>query len=876
MSMVRTLPIRVPPAEGEALDSWVEAVAHRLDTYLKDLLPALGILPRRSGVPGSRWDWAVALSDTEAEAIAAATGIEADQVHRMTLRHYDRRALSLKPHSMTVNQRMLWGRGRGSRFCPSCLADSAGRWKVSWRLGWSFACLTHNRLLADDCPGCERPQRMRPHSGYGIPVPGRCANATQGSGTGPRCRHALHHAATPAWTPESAVIQAQHLLNTCIEKDIADFGIYAANPQPAAVALADIRAVAARFLMVASRHPDLLSDTDLVGGIPAEVLAGLPATDRDSRFPDRPGSSAPLGAAPTAAAVLAALRILSQRNVHQAGQDMRALLDAARSLVSPQAAVLVQSWGADISPYLKTVHLAALVPRLQFNEQLRYRTITAAPSKPATGVSAAARRARKIPTLAWPWWWLRIAPSQGAHDVIMRQALSGMLLLVGSRLDAREALARLGSELNHSHMTRMLHVLGHSGRWDAIQEALIRVTDYLDATDTPIDYHRRRRLDYRPLLPDEQWLSICRTVGIAAGQQRRADTVRTVLNERLSALPATHATEAVRNQMIKFPAWQTPALAESLDAVARAFLDRHGLADEPLTWQLPADLLNGLDLPGPDPDTIDPAALHQIIRGRTRSSTAAAQELSTTPAAVRFVLAHHPAPLRERTDQGWRPNAALHHARQALTHDELTQLYTVQEHTLKEIGSRIGVSPRVITTLAAEYAIPLRQPRQPGHRRTVHIDQDWLYEQYIVKHRSATDLAAERHIALATLLRRIKESGIETRERGGRSHQRVLHHDTALQRVPPLLRPAFTGSRARARLERFAVAASYDSLNKAGKASGITLATLSTTLRRLEEDLGLRLLERASPSTPMRLTDSGRRILKVIRAWQDSEGNKTS
>ena len=45
MSAVRTLPIRVPRSPGEAIDSWLEAIAHRTHTALGDLLTAVGAHP---------------------------------------------------------------------------------------------------------------------------------------------------------------------------------------------------------------------------------------------------------------------------------------------------------------------------------------------------------------------------------------------------------------------------------------------------------------------------------------------------------------------------------------------------------------------------------------------------------------------------------------------------------------------------------------------------------------------------------------------------------------------------------------------------------------------------------------------------------------
>ncbi|WUA20236.1 LysR family transcriptional regulator [Streptomyces anthocyanicus] len=112
---------------------------------------------------------------------------------------------------------------------------------------------------------------------------------------------------------------------------------------------------------------------------------------------------------------------------------------------------------------------------------------------------------------------------------------------------------------------------------------------------------------------------------------------------------------------------------------------------------------------------------------------------------------------------------------------------------------------------------------------------------------------------------------MQTRTRGGRSHQRILHRDTELQHIPSPLRRALTGRLGRTRLELFAAAGPYGSLAKAAQALGVVDATLRAAIRHVEADLGFHLIERATPTTPMQLTDPGRRILAVIQAWQHSE-----
>ncbi|MFJ6985649.1 MULTISPECIES: LysR family transcriptional regulator [unclassified Streptomyces] len=82
-----------------------------------------------------------------------------------------------------------------------------------------------------------------------------------------------------------------------------------------------------------------------------------------------------------------------------------------------------------------------------------------------------------------------------------------------------------------------------------------------------------------------------------------------------------------------------------------------------------------------------------------------------------------------------------------------------------------------------------------------------------------------------------------------------------------------TGRLGRTRLELFAAAAPYGSLAKAAKALDVGNATLRAAIRQVEADLGLHLIERATPTTPMQLTDPGHRILAAIHAWQQGLQN---
>ncbi|MEW9533648.1 TniQ family protein [Microbispora sp. NPDC049125] len=184
MNGIRTLPIRLDPLPGEALDSWLEAIAARLDSPLLHMLPAFSLdaetteRSRRGGPPPN---WTICLQPEELDALATATQVDPATLRAMTLETYADNAIVIDMPRREVNRTQLWGRGGGSRYCPDCLTATGGRWQLSWRLSWAFACLTHRRLLANICPTCGKAPRTRVHSLTHVPQLGRCARPSPSS-----------------------------------------------------------------------------------------------------------------------------------------------------------------------------------------------------------------------------------------------------------------------------------------------------------------------------------------------------------------------------------------------------------------------------------------------------------------------------------------------------------------------------------------------------------------------------------------------------------------------------------------------------------------------------------------------------------------------
>lgn len=395
MTLARTFPIRLAPLPGEALDSWLEALAHRLDARLGDVLGDLGLAaPVNNGIRelAVPTDWTIALREEEAARIAHATGADPQQLHDMTLMRFDGRALRIDQDKRKVSRHFLWERPRGSRFCPECLAGSGGRWPLTWRLGWSFACLTHHQLLADRCPACGRVQRERPFSRNALPIPGRCGTCPSRAGDlaiPAGCGQDLTRAETLSLPVGHPALAAQRLVLETIESGNAGFGPYAPLPQPAMAALSDLRAVAGRILA------DLPAD-DLPRWVPQDLAGAHLSADPDGethrRALARPAFMAPARAASVAVAVTAAFRVLGQPEIQRARIVMRELVEAIREELWQVSTTSIGSWGRGISPVLRGVYLAALAPSLRPSDRLRHRTTSSLPTLPAAERAQTNRR----------------------------------------------------------------------------------------------------------------------------------------------------------------------------------------------------------------------------------------------------------------------------------------------------------------------------------------------------------------------------------------------------------------------------------------------------------------------------------------------------
>lgn len=655
------------------------------------------------------------------------------------------------------------------------------------------------------------------------------------------------------------------------------FGPYWNSPQPASAVLADIRALGIRVL---SDLPAAVLREQLPADIAEAHLTTDPASPHTGQATERPGFMAPPRAADTAVAVTMALSILEQPGIHPAGEALRSLLAAVSEEFTQISATSIDSWGRGISPVLQSVHLAALAPSLRPSDFVRYRITTETPRRPTRTTRDIEQRARKIPTMFWPPWTIRLTPPEGINARALAPVLAALLLIPDSRTSLDQAAALIGDVIDGTEVSRLLQELDDLRQWPDMVTALDRLADYLDANSTPIDYGRRRLLDYTGLLPHDRWLEICRRTETPPGTGRRERIARSQLFQRLSGLPAESVPDDLggldcaefRATSLRFTALQTPELAQALQQEALNFLASHHIYDEPVIWQPPTTLLAGLCLPGPDPAHVDLPRLHQLVRERQHPVQHAAQVLGATVEAIRHVLDEHPAPAPPLTKSTARATGRIRQqARQALPAERFTRLYLDEHRSLQQIATLTGFSRRVLTDLAKEYGIPLRGPQD--HKRRGTIERVWLLEQYVHRRRTLPDLARETGMSPANMARWAHTHSIPLRSRGGASHSQALRAADQAHRAPRLLRPALVGQGASERLSRFAAASAFPSLGAAASGLGLNTFTLVAQINRIERELGGPLLVRAERGRPMTLTPLGRRVLRAIRTSQDGAGS---
>lgn len=685
---VRVLPFRVRPLPDEPFDSWLEMMAATYGATMNEMACALGLIDQRRGVAVSAtgWmanGWATDLTDDQAARLERSTGIPADQFQEMTRMRFAQHAIRYTRQGR-ISATCPAG-GTGGRYCPECLVDSGGRWRMSWQFPFAFACPRHRRLLIDSCPVCERPARLRAHPLSLVPVPGRCHNPVDGPGRGPqpnRCRADL--TADPGRTPvSSAVLDAQRAMMRIIDTGQARFGIYAGAPQQAVPVLEDLRLLSrtARDAIITGDR----IDTTPLGDDLLELFRASGDWTRAVRA--RPESAA--GTATGAALAYAALT------------DPDAVVTLLRGRLAASTSYTAHT------PQLQTLIAAAL-------GRARRPTVFLQ-SAPPSGVSPA-ERARKIPAQLWADWIARHAPRRFDRE-ITASALAAAVVFTGTRLTHSAALALLDPGAPVRQVTHVMRELGRSTQDADALHAILRLAAFLDTHEAPIDYARRRNIDYTPLLPKAKWTQICSGAGVSPGSGRRWMLARAFLYRKLSGnpmrtSPADWQSRGLTSQDVTRFAHRLPdAVGAQLDQVAQQFLTERGIF-EPVTW---------------------------------------------TPSAGTPIHAADAEPPSWPPSQPARVTVAG-----VMTREQVASAYAAGATTY-DLAAQTGVSRQTVARVLADTGTPTRRGRSPQFD----IDPQWLRDQYETQGRTMPQIADLVGCSTMTINRHLHAAGIAVRPRGG-------------------------------------------------------------------------------------------------------------
>ena len=621
------IPIRLPPLPGEALDSWLETYAHLLHVAVRDIFALAGVDWDRltSDDEPQHKLWLYQLDEPGLAALSTVTGIPAATLADMTLARYEGTGLAAVTAAPGMPRTPRWWRQPiGSRYCPRCLAANGGRWMLTWRIPWTFACTSCQVLLADTCPDCGRRHRR---TRTGQPRRPGCCDLTGLPLPPPRPQRGgiMSCISDPAQTAAIALPAGGRVLRAQQHTGALVAALLTARGQPGHMAaqqqhLDDIHAVA--HAAISALHGPAAP--------PATVSAVLDELGAQPGIPGRPGEHAAIdaltgpahGRRRQFAPVVAFGVTIADVMLHDRRGDPDPLIaawladnEAGRKKTSGPANMLAR-WN-QASPALQTALAKPLASRLDTFCQLRYRAL-AGPAR-IPDPARADEHVRALPSLLWPGWALRLIPPGGFDFLRYRSGLGVMLAVASAGADSyRTAQELLGLQPVHGNRFASFTArLRKHQVLEPVAAAICQLARKLDQHGTPIDYARRRRRFSRAQLDVTSWRRqrhLLTHPDTRAHRRHlgRADLPAAPVEEHLARLRLiellTGTHPCYLPGPLRLPGRRGPGYAEfvfTLPEPMAGFLHqrassllRHAGISEPVTWEPPFGWVTGITWPG--------------------------------------------------------------------------------------------------------------------------------------------------------------------------------------------------------------------------------------------------------------------------------------
>jgi hypothetical protein len=700
---VRTLPLRVPLADGEALDSWLRRLAHRNDMPLLHLATALGFGTRLRVWHNYALTWHLPASLLRR--IETQTGLAPGALDTAVLDQFD--PLGWKPIP-------------GSRYCPTCLAQPHRWWPIRWQLPYTFACTTHRCLLAGLCPACARIPHSRISERSGQAPDTICTLGASHHGTS--CHGGLLTHRPQQLRTDDPRLAAQQWINQRLDRMAPD-------------AVTDLRDLAALDTWLRQRiHPTELAELGA-----ATVTAMREFRDQHNALKRHQPTAVLLSAALASHAItvitsddpgwsrgLAPLLrdVHSQRRTTPASSTRGPMMILSRKRLT------------SLSEPLQRTLLRRIDTKMSVTERLRYRTHTATPRAPATSSTAAADRARHIPQSLWPDWIVRLQSSRGRRTAQLAINIPMALLIPGNPSRNNRATTELSPW--RPYISNFLTQI--AARHPDVLTAICNIADHLDNHGAPIDYRRRRATFTTVNLSISDWKDMCARADAGSGRDARLRHARRYLFALLTSanladgrhpLGSSRRDDRMRYQ--QFEHQTTSTLRDELRRHAEGLLAATNI-DEPLTWSPPDTCAAGLTLPGRDPHDIDTTALAQLILVDNLPAQRAAHNLGVSIDHVRYTAQHLPALRRasattaprpdrpaEKTNQ---PDRAQQQRDRRVDPSWLRKQAGTLRRTNTDIAAELGLSHETIRRHRKNLNIPTRHTGTYSDRRYPHLPAD--------------------------------------------------------------------------------------------------------------------------------------------------------
>lgn len=534
-STVRAMPRVVFPGPGESFPSWMMRLAVRVDLDPSTLQTRVGLVDERRGTLEAPVGYGTILTDRQRSNLAAATRTSPETVDASLLAWFNGGPISLTgldPDDPTSLRRVAlyqWAYFSSSHTCSDCLQENGWQWSLTWRLPWHYACTTHRRYLASNCPRCDQPfmlaRRDRifgPPLASRVPTLNECNNplptgiAVRGRTPVP-CGHPLDDIATPVIGSGSLLNAQQTLHGHMTRRDrpsqwwtdlraIASLLMRFSTPEQVS---AQLPGIPQQVMTAVERHCVTVSDHNLARGALVDGKRG----PRSRTHTDTPAD--PVLFSPYATIALATVTAV-ERGTGEATGVLRSLYEASRAQTATNLAGLLRERDASV-PLVAAG--AAISTR---NTILTRRPQLASTTRAGDGTGALLQPI--LPSnVPWLWWpdryddILNLLPTDLTPD-FGRAYLSlaaTKALTHATWIECAEAIGWSEPRKARHTASSVISRLRSLGTVDTVNDHVLDVIDELGQTSQRIDYRARRtQLASLTTITPDQWNALAATAEV--------------------------------------------------------------------------------------------------------------------------------------------------------------------------------------------------------------------------------------------------------------------------------------------------------------------------------------------------------------------------